>query len=372
MQKPLQKLLLIVAMIVVPWVTQGQEFNYTCNFDGDNDTAGWVFVNGTQTNKWYIGTATNNSSPKSLYVSDNNGTSNSYSTGSISFSYAYQEFTLDSGSYALTYDWKCYGESNYDFIRVFLAPASHTLSAGQDPNGGTSAYTYSSSTLPTGFISLTGSNVKLNLQSSWQTVLTEFYVPTSGDWRLVFSWANDGSGGSTPAGAIDNIVFLQPTCPRPTDMVFSNISQTSFDVSWTETGSSTEWLVRVDSAGVTVDSAIVYDTTASFSSRAANTVYSVRVAALCSSSDTSMFLTSTLRTPCGFISSLPFLYDFESDPTGSSTTGTPFVNCWNLLNNGTSYGGYPYVSSSSTYNHTPGGTKGLYWYNTTTMGTYGD
>ena len=27
---------------------------------------------------------------------------------------------------------------------------------------------------------------------------------------------------------------------------------------------------------------------------------------------------------------------------------------------------------SSTYNHTPGGSKGLYWYNTTTTGSYGD
>ena len=44
MQKHLQKLLLIVAMMVAPWVTQGQAFHYTCNFDNDSDTAGWVFV----------------------------------------------------------------------------------------------------------------------------------------------------------------------------------------------------------------------------------------------------------------------------------------------------------------------------------------
>lgn len=40
MKKHLQQLLLIAAMIVVPWVTQGQAFNFSCNFDSDSDTAG--------------------------------------------------------------------------------------------------------------------------------------------------------------------------------------------------------------------------------------------------------------------------------------------------------------------------------------------
>ena len=130
MQKHLQKLLLIVAMMFVPWVTQAQDaFSYSCNFDSDSDTAGWVLVNGSQQNKWFIGTAAHNSGTKSLYISNNNGTSNSYS-GSTSFVYAYQEFTLDSGGYAIAYDWRCNGEGNYDYRRVFLAPSTVTLPAG--------------------------------------------------------------------------------------------------------------------------------------------------------------------------------------------------------------------------------------------------
>ena len=146
MQKFLHKMLLLVAMMVVPWVTQGQNFHYTCNFDDDSDTAGWVFVSGTQANQWFIGTAVANSGTKSLYVSQNNGTSNSYNANSISFSYAYQEFSLLAGGYTLAYNWKCNGESNYDYIRVFLMPASATLTAGQSPSGGTSSY--SSPSLP--------------------------------------------------------------------------------------------------------------------------------------------------------------------------------------------------------------------------------
>ena len=98
------KLLLVVAMMVVPWVTQGQSFNYSCNFDSDSDTAGWVFVNGSQSNQWAIGTATNNSGTKSMYVSNDNGVSNSYTNSSTTFCYAYREVTLDAGNYVLTYD----------------------------------------------------------------------------------------------------------------------------------------------------------------------------------------------------------------------------------------------------------------------------
>ena len=126
----------MVAMFVVPWVTQGQSFSYSCDFESVNDTAGWVFANGSQTNKWFVGTATNNGGTKSLYISDNNGTTNTYTVGSISFVYAYQEFSLSAGGYVVSYDWKCYGESNYDYIRVFLAPSTFNPTPGQDPTGG--------------------------------------------------------------------------------------------------------------------------------------------------------------------------------------------------------------------------------------------
>ena len=195
MQKHLQRLLLLVAMMVVPWVTQGQSLNYSCTFEGVDDTAGWVFVNGTQTNKWFIGSATSNGGTNSLYISNDNGTSNAYTNSSISFVYAYREFTLGAGGYTISYDWKCYGESNYDYIRVFLAPATFDPTAGQDPTGGTSAYSWSSAPLPAGFISLCGAN-KLNQESNWQNFYQDFNVLTAGTYRLVFAWANDGSGGT--------------------------------------------------------------------------------------------------------------------------------------------------------------------------------
>ena len=368
MQKHLQKLLLLAAMMLVPWVTQGQGFNYTCNFDSDSDTVGWVFVNGSQQNKWFIGTAAHNSGTKSLYISNNNGTSNSYS-GSTSFVYAYQEFTLDSGGYAISYDWRCNGEGNYDYLRVFLAPTTVTLPAGASPNSTTtSSYTWGSETLPSGCISLTGSSMKLNQQSSWQNVLSEIYVPTSGTWRLVFAWANDASVYNDPAGAIDNIVFLQPTCPRPDNMQFANITPTSFDFSWTESGTATSWIIDIDSAGTSVLTDVVYDTFYSAIGLTADNMYTVRVAALCDGTDTSMWLSTNFHTPCPFIDSLPYQNGFENDPYYSAVTyAQAFPTCWTRINDATgTYNYYPYITTTASYVHS--GSKGMYWYFTTTSG----
>ena len=371
MQKHLQKLLLLVAMFVVPWVTQGQSFSYSCDFEGSNDTAGWVFVNGSQTNKWFIGSAVHNGGSNSLYISNDNGTTNAYSTGSITFAYAYQEFALDAGSYEISYDWRTQGESNYDYIRVFLAPATFTLTAGQNTLGTTSANTWASAALPAGFVSLTGSVKKLNLQSTWQHFSEEITVPTAGTYRLVFAWANDASGGTQPPAAIDNIVFSQPTCARPYNVHFAAVSPNAFDIVWQESGNATSWLVQVDSAGTTVLNATAYDTLYNFTGCYPNSTYTVRVASLCDGTDTSSWSAVTVRTPCAYLDSLPFVENFEACATGGSTNAS-FANCWYRLNNGTTYFGYPYVSGTTTYNHTPGGSKGLYWMSSITATTYGD
>src|SRR5690606_16873122 len=51
--------------------------------------------------------------------------------------------------------------------------------------------------------------------------------------RLVFEWRNDGSGGTQPPGAIDNVNLHVITCSAPTALAFTNVTQTGADVSWT-------------------------------------------------------------------------------------------------------------------------------------------
>ena len=102
---------------------------------------------------------------------------------------------------------------------------------------------------------------------------------------------------------------------------------------------------------------------------AVNTPYDVYVRGICTDDTANWSFQYQFRTACGMIDSMPFIENFELQQTG---TGVPFVPCWTRINNGSSYSYYPYVSNSSTYNHTEGGAQGLYWYATTTTGTYGD
>ncbi len=162
--------------------------------------------------------------------------------------------------------------------------------------------------------------------------------------------------------------FVRPviTCPAPQNLISTALTTTSATISWTAGGTETTWQVARNATSI---EDTVTTTSYTFTGLTPNTEYTFRVRAVCGTDDASSWRTITVRTPCAAFS-LPYTQNFDAASTGSSTS-TTFVNCMTRLNNGSQYFGYPYVGSS-TYNHTPGGSKGLYWYNTTTTGTYGD
>ena len=210
-----------------------------------------------------------------------------------------------------------------------------------------------------------------------------FYTSSGTDRAIHFHNSTDinpaSPSGTTQhnTGIQNDIRFLAPcdttaTCVSPNVAVFYTTTTEAY-VSWAPGLNETSWNVahRIEGSSTwIVDTTAYSGTTFLVTGLLPNTQYTFRVTGICT--DTLLDGFESARTQCGAVTALPISEDFESASTGSSTTGSPFVQCWHRLNNGTSYGGYPYVSSSTTYNHTTGGTKGLYWYNTTTTGTYGD
>ena len=178
---------------------------YSTGFETTDDTD-WNFVNGTP-NQWHIGTATNNGGSRGLYISNNGGTSNAYTAGSSSISFVCRFFSLDAGDYDLSFDWKCNGEGNYDFLRVFLCP-NEMPSASSFSGFGAPIYR---GTTPTGWHDL--ADTHLNQQTTWQTANRTFSVSASGTYALVFMWYNDDSQGSNPPAAIDNVVLTTHVPP---------------------------------------------------------------------------------------------------------------------------------------------------------------
>jgi len=341
-------------------------FPYLCTFAGTQGNS-WELAGLGQANQWYVGTAAYNGAADNmgLYVSNNNGVSNAYTNTTISSAWAYRTMNLTAGEYAFSFDWRCNGESSYDYLRPFVVPATETLIGGQLP-GGASAYTFATTAgVPAGWIDLanrTTSPYVLNLQSTWQTHTGTFTITQSGTYNLVFCWANDGSGGTTPPAAVDNIYINRNTCPQVVDLAADNVTADSMYLSWGSVGTESSWRVELDSAG-TVTTFNVTDSSIAIGGLTPNTQYTVRVYANCGAGDTSMANTIVLFTPCVEMS-VPFTENFDSYTGTTTYSSGVYPNCWSYVLNGSSTyqaASYqPFVYSNSTYAHSGSNTLRLY------------
>ena len=281
---------------------------YSCDFENSIERSQWIFLNGQQTNKWYVGTATSCNGQYSLYVSDDGGATYKYSPGTASSTWAYRQIALVAGLYNISYNWKAYGYSGAHYMRAYLVPT-------QTFNGSAGSATgFTTSGKPTGWIPIDASypnGNSMHLQSTCQNVyIGNVSIPTTGTYYLVFGWTNtSNASGIQPPAAIDDIQITTATCPRPEDLsVKTGLINGRAEASWTETGTATCWLLEyssssnfrpsrtifVDRSNATINgSTIKYNHLAGFQT---NTAYYFRVRAICDtttgSGDTSM--TSTV------------------------------------------------------------------------------
>ena len=92
---------------------------YTADFADSSDT--WVLNGGNCTNYWVRGTVNNEAS---LFVT-NNGTTPGYTMTTSSANAAQKLFTVGtSDTITITFDVMVDGEGGYDYLKLFLAPAS--------------------------------------------------------------------------------------------------------------------------------------------------------------------------------------------------------------------------------------------------------
>ena len=209
---------------------------YSQDFETNND---WGFTNGSQTNQWSWGSATNNGGTKAIYISNDNGTNYSYTVNSTTVVFASKLLNFAQGTYTFSFNWQAKGEGSsynqYDYLRAVLAPGDVEFTSGSLPSG------VGYKTLPDTWIALDGGQ-QLNLQESWQSQTAEATV--SGTYTMVFIWRNDSSGGNQPPAAIDNISISYMTCPRPTNLTASNVAGRTATISWTENGTAANWVLQ--------------------------------------------------------------------------------------------------------------------------------
>jgi hypothetical protein len=194
---------------------------YAQNFDGP--PSGVTLSNGTQVNKWAIGSATSLSPANSLYVTNDNGANNNFTITSTSVVHAYKDIQMPAaiGQVALSFDWKGVGESCCDYLRVYVAPATFTPTTGTQMTAAADRLQF-------------GAN--FNMGTTWANFMQVQNAPAA--WnnqvvRLIFEWRNDGSVGTQPPMAVDNINFSIVTCPQPTALTIASLTPTTANISWT-------------------------------------------------------------------------------------------------------------------------------------------
>ena len=153
--------------------------------------------------------------------------------------------------------------------------------------------------------------------------------------NTIVSVAPTNSSGSAGAGPANTVgITACPACSAPTGVMASNITTNSADVSWTASGSETEWWFVLDGVGQSVTS-----TTNALTGLSPATVYTVEIAAICGAGDTSsLTLPYTFATACS-VASAPYLENFDAGFSPCWTQDTADVFDWTLDANGTPSGG---------------------------------
>ena len=213
---------------------------YTCDFEDATVNSKWILANMVGGNYWMIGNAPSEGSSNSLYIT-NDGSSYTYTVSSaLSYVYAYRNLSFaTAGDYVVSFKWNGYGEGNYDYLRAFLVPISVQTLTGGNANG------IVATGAPSGWIAVDGGS-KLNLKSDWQVNSQTVNIQTAGEYNLVFFWRNDGTGGTQPPAAVDDIEVSTP-CTASATITVGEVEFTSAVITRTS-GSSSKYEVLISTS----------------------------------------------------------------------------------------------------------------------------
>ena len=328
---------------------------YSTDFEDATDNLQWGILNGTQTNKWYIGEPTDATSDvnttiggsNGLYISNDGGVSNTYQSTETRV-YAYRDILVPNGTteLQLSFDWKAQGGSaHYEFLRVYwLDPSVVNLTAGNNPptvNG----VNYDAAGQPGNYGS--GGEHWLSQQSTWQhqeMMITSDQFPEMGNgdrvYRLVFHWRNTNYSSNPPA-AVDNIELSVPVvepCETPTNLAVSSITQNEATATWTPGGSESAWIVQYKAASAanwTPVAATVNSYT--MTGLTPNTQYQVRVQSACSDGSASSWtepltfttLPEDTPEPCDVPTNVTIV-DTQDESLTISWDANANVSSWNV------------------------------------------
>ena len=344
---------------------------YTADFTQTNE---WLLNNGSCTNYWAVGTL---DTVPSLFVT-NNGTSAGYNMSSTSIVSAEKLLAVgDHAAFSISFDVNVGGESSYDYLKVFFAPAENSYPAATSTPS-YADYSYSTNAIDfSNYLSQTGSSLypyKLNLTQG-NTLHVSVEMPNPNDnatsastAKLVFVWKNDASAGTQPGAIISNVNVSAISCPTPTNLAVTNLTSNSVTLSWTPGDQETNWEIAYGPAGFDPDdnteATIVTATSNPFDVQnlTPSTPYDFYVRAMCSANEQSGWTLSATHatTLCSGSVALPYTENFDSYTTSSTYSDNNGIapDCWTTYSTNTTYGA-PHITSDGSYHYVSSGTNSM-------------
>ena len=313
---------------------------YEQTFDGEEDILDFDIITYGGNNAWVIGSATSTTEDgKSMYISNDNGLTNEYDYYSTN-SYAVLTVNFeDKAEYHLSFDYKVMGDGYYDYLSVYIAPATESVPTG--------VYT---TTIPSTFVPLL---VNKNLVENWTNfdiVLNDVQNSTK---NIIFRWTNDDDDwdDNQPAAAIDNISITGSDCMTPSNLVVGEVTETTANISWSQEGEVSSWNVKYKpTTSSEWQSVEVSETSYTITGLDAGTSYNVCVEGICWDGSYPITVVSAFSTSCvdidlSILEGNVWKNDFEAPLSLSEM-------CFNIAQTGSYYSKeYPIIANIN-YAHT--------------------
>jgi hypothetical protein len=266
------------------------------------------------TNKWAIGSATNNGGSKGLYISNDSGVSNQYTiTATQTGTDAAIRVDLTGLTAAtLRFDWKSNGEATFDYGEVYI-------------NNGSSDVLISSSQ-------------EFQATTTYSTKIINISAYVGSIITIKFRWVNDSSAGSQSPFAIDNISIVSGAYPSVSTSAISSITA--------NTASTGGTITNAGGSTITV-SGVCWNTSSSptlsnnFSTDGATTVtnYTSSITGLLSNTTYYVRAYATNSTGTSYGNEVSFTTSLISPPVAVAATNllsNSFIANWGTVANATS------------------------------------
>lgn len=184
--------------------------------------------------RWVIGTAVKTEGKRSLYISYDEGATCTFDTV-WNTSYAYFDFTIPSGQYELSFDWRCLGgDETYMCAAVGIAKQMTSMDCN-----------YERAEFPDYIQSFAESGYRVMRGCSrWQHVSVPFASNGTRVYRLYFAWRNKNRDSKLPnpvSACVDNIQITTRNCAKPTNLEAEVVGD-SVVVTWT--GTSAQYCIE--------------------------------------------------------------------------------------------------------------------------------